>query len=412
MLQACSSNAEIAVKPPPEVPTAKVEVTVVFASDKDQSVTAVMHGWVLGIDGVPGATCARLVGGDLSPYDVMLERRAEMATMDPAAKLTSEKVEIGPALVYVEASGYQGDAEFAGCVPANVVQPLTAVTVTLGKARVYDCTDPQTADGSLCDDGKVCTAMERCKAGKCQGGAPRNCSHIANDCNAPSCNEELGCVANPRPDNTPCSDGLYCTDNDSCVGGKCLGTQRACPEVACQTSQGCSELTQDCAYQQAPGGSSCDDGLYCTTTDECTNYGQCQGTGTLDCSSLTTDCAHGECQEAQQGCVAVPDYEYSSCTDNSYCTTSDHCDGNGNCVGTPKDCSYMDQDCKKGNCDVNSGSCVTVNVAQGTQCNDGNSSTVNDQCNGNGVCVGTGPDAGVPDAGDSGTDAPGDAPIG
>jgi hypothetical protein len=399
-LAACSSNAEVTVQPPPEIPTAKVEITVQFGSDKDASIVATVHGWVLGFEPSAGATCSKLVGGDISPYDVLLERRAEMATMEPSDKLASDKVVLGEALVYVEASGFDGNAEFAGCVTATVAQPLTAVTVTLGKARVYDCKEPQTPEGALCDDGKVCTAGERCKAGVCGGGVKRTCSHLADQCNAASCDEALGCVRTPVPDNTTCDDTLMCTEGDACFAGKCTGKPRDCSTTlpACQVSLGCSELSGQCEYDQAPGGTECDDEDDCTENDVCTSYGTCQGS-TKDCSSLTTQCATGQCATGQ-GCVAVPKSEYSYCNDNSSCTSNDHCDGNGACVGTPKNCGYYDDQCNKGGCvDPGTGQCVKVPLAVGTPCTDFNSSTLNDQCNANGVCVGQLPDAGAPDTG-------------
>lgn len=415
LLQACSGDPEVTTPPPEVVPTAKVEVTVQFASDKDRSIVAVVHGWVLGADAAAAASCSRLVGGDLSPYDVLLERRAEMATMDANAMLSSEKVVLGEALVYVEASGYDGAAEFAGCVPANVVQPSTAVTVTLGKARVYDCTDAKTPDGVPCDDGKLCTVGERCKAGKCQGGTKRNCKHLADGCNAENCDEGLGCVAVPIADDTPCDDQLWCTEGDTCLQGKCLGTQRDCAAdlAPCRILVGCDESQDECVTDEAPTGTACDDGQYCTVEDACTSYGQCNGQA-RDCSSLTTNCGEGECDEATDACVLDPYPSYYNCNDGLACTTSDDCDGNGACVGVQKNCSAWNDQCNTGTCSEPSGACQKVPVAVGTPCSDGNSGTINDQCNAQGVCQGVAPDAGVPEAGpEGGIDAaPADATAG
>lgn len=408
MLQACSSNAEVAVAPPPEVPTTKVEVTAQFANAHDQSIVAVVHAWVLG-DPAGAASCARLVGGDLSPYDGMLEPMGEMATMDPVAKMTREKVPLGKALVYVEASDYLGAPEFAGCVPAEIVQPLTSVVVPLGKARIYDCADAKTEDGAPCDDALICTSGERCKKGKCQGGSPRNCSHLATDgCAAANCVEGTGCVATPLADNTPCNDNLQCTSADVCIGGKCLGTQKDCVTTAppCRVPIGCDEASGDCLYDNAPVDTDCDDGEFCTIDDKCTSYGACHSSTAYDCSALENQCQTAWCDETADQCATNPEYNGHSCNDNTACTTGDHCDGAGTCVGTPKNCAAYDDQCNKGACvDPSTGQCVKVPVAVGTPCNDFNPQTTSDQCNASGVCVGTIPDAGTPETGpDTGAD--------
>ncbi len=89
--------------------------------------------------------------------------------------------------------------------------------------------------------------------------------------------------------------------------------------------------------------SACDDGLYCTVDDMCIQ-GACVG-AERDCSGLDNQCQAGVCDEELDSCV--PDYtNYPLSTpceaDEDLCTV-DHCDGLGSCVKDyDVDCSYLD----------------------------------------------------------------------
>ncbi|MHC4696635.1 MAG: S8 family serine peptidase [Planctomycetota bacterium] len=60
------------------------------------------------------------------------------------------------------------------------------------------------------------------------------------------------------------------------VGIDCFDTAD-CAEIACQTAT-CTDY--ECIYSNVPQGTPCDDGLYCTATDECNGSGTCVGSGT------------------------------------------------------------------------------------------------------------------------------------
>ena len=86
---------------------------------------------------------------------------------------------------------------------------------------------------------------------------------------------EPDCTCSPEPEctvvteNADCDDSNVCTD-DSCVEGSCVNTNNT---------------------------ASCDDGLFCTTTDTCSG-GACVGSG--------DPCAAGEtCNDASEMCIAV-----------------------------------------------------------------------------------------------------------
>ncbi len=74
-----------------------------------------------------------------------------------------------------------------------------------------DC-DGQTDEGFLenCDDDDACNGTEKCAKGECVNGQPPNCDD-GQWCTADSCEAATGCVHEPAPENTTCSDGDACT---------------------------------------------------------------------------------------------------------------------------------------------------------------------------------------------------------
>jgi hypothetical protein len=370
-------------------PTAELSVAVTFPSPAAESTTASVHVWAVASKSEAATSCPALIGGELDPYDRSLERRADVAVEPAKLPATATQVPLGFALVYVEAVSFEGTVELAGCVPIDVVEPSTSATVALTKAGVFDCGDPATEDGAPCDDGKLCTLGEKCNGGQCKGGVVRSCSHLADGCNAGSCDEDLGCTSTPLPDNNPCDDGLYCTEGDLCKAGVCVGQPRNCSDSGnpCQIAAGCDESTNQCVYSVAPYGTSCDDGNFCTVNDYCNYSGTCVGSQ-RDCSQVTDQCNNPGCDEATDACVPVPKSTIYTCNDTLGCTTNDRCNGLGQCTGTLKSCAYLDDQCNTGTCQEPAGTCVKTPVTDGTACDDGDPGTTGDQCSA-GVCAGT-----------------------
>jgi hypothetical protein len=375
--------------PEPDPLKAGLVVEVTFPGDADKSASASVHAWAVVAKIEGSATCAALIGGALDPYDPSFERRADVATPPASLPAVAPEVLLGPVLVYVEAVDFAGVAKLAGCVPADVIQPSTTVTVTLSKAGVFDCTDPAAEEGSPCDDGTLCTVGEKCSGGSCKGGVARDCTYLADACNAESCDETLGCVAVNLPDTTPCEDGVFCTEGDVCTAGICSGQQKDCSIGAapCEVAVSCSESQQQCIYDDAPFGTLCDDGNYCTVNDACSSFGSCSGAA-RDCSPVADQCNTASCDETADQCVPVPKSTVFSCNDGVGCTTSDKCTGTGSCAGTAVSCVSQTDQCNTGMCQEPTGTCAKVPVTNGTVCNDGNPSTINDQCV-TGVCTGT-----------------------
>lgn len=244
------------------------------------------------------------------------------------------------------------------------------------------------ADGASCDDGDPCTINDTCLNAAC-AGVPKDCSGVADSCNAAVCNALTGaCEPVPSNEGGACDDGVACTNNDLCVAGACVGTV-------------------------IPEGGACDDGNPCTQTDLCT-ANVCGGSP-VDCSPFDGPCSVGNCSVLAGGCVAVPINEGFACDDGESCTTGDTCtagfcvgstladgttciDGTactsndqctgGVCDGVPVDCSFLNDQCIVGTCEPVSGFCTLEPTNEGGACNDFDPCTTNDLCVA-GACSGT-----------------------
>jgi hypothetical protein len=393
---ACSGDGEATDPDDAPLPTGAVSIEVTYPNATAASVTAVLHAWVLAErEGAEVSeeraefNCASLIGGSLDPYDLSLLRLADVATTEDVTSITAEHVAPGEALVYVETGGFDGLAEFAGCATTSVGGVSVSVPLELSRAKVFDCANPETEDGSPCDDGQLCTVGETCEGGVCGDAAVRDCGFAADGCNAGSCNEVEGCVIQPLANGTACDDGLFCTGSDACADGQCVGSSRDCTADAgsCQVAVGCDEQTNQCITAAAPFGTTCDDGLFCTVQDQCDSFGSCSGT-TRDCALEATQCETSfGCDESTDSCLTTPDTAGTVCDDGLFCTVNDVCDGLGACEGTARDCSAFALECEVASCDETLGICAVADAPAGTSCDDGSFCSDGDECNGSGACV-------------------------
>jgi len=214
------------------------------------------------------------------------------------------------------------------------------------------------------------------------GPCGMDCSTINTPaCTVAVCNtgQEIGplntCVVVPLPQGSSCDDGQFCTIDDICDNGTCVGgKQNTCglddsPCVAVI----CYEDTKSC------DGTPVNDGSECTPTDLCQVNGFCQIGECVgepkDCSfSPLSECNTLGCDAATGKCTGVPDPK----KDDQPCVlTGDLCAVNKTCKagqcqgGTPKDCSAIDSGCHVGQCNVDSGACDPVPAPIGTVCTEG-----------------------------------------
>ncbi|MEY3014725.1 MAG: hypothetical protein RIT45_3460, partial [Pseudomonadota bacterium] len=109
------------------------------------------------------------------------------------------------------------------------------------------------AAGGACSDGDGCTTGETCDGkGGCTGGQKKACDD-KNPCTVDSCNAFSGdCVFAPAEG--LCSDGQFCTVNDRCSNGSCVGDGREVSTLAGQASAGLLDGKGGAAKFNTPRG--------------------------------------------------------------------------------------------------------------------------------------------------------------
>jgi cysteine-rich repeat protein len=189
-----------------------------------------------------------------------------------------------------------------------------------------------------CDDEDFCTVQDHFVGIQCLGSA-RDCDD-GNPCTDDSCSSQQGAclhIAN----SAPCSDGRFCTTNDSCFSGLCGGDPYDCDDGDQCTSDACVEVVDSCSSLSV--ASSCDDGLFCTVSDVCSG-GSCTGI-VRDCAdqdAATTDSCNESSDECENGGPTI------DCGDGAT-DEPEQCD-DGDSTFQPGD--YCSSDCTLTRCGV------------------------------------------------------------
>jgi len=254
------------------------------------------------------------------------------------------------------------------------------------------CTNTNLQNDTPCDDGDGCTTDDACREGECSGTA-KDCSHLDGLCKRGDCFPDNGqCVQISADDGDDCDDGLYCTTGDQCLSGECVGTDRDCSDGDVCTADQCNETEDECQNPLDPGAgttegpvgdASCDNGV----DDDCDGHTDQDDSECVACTD-DGDCDDGNacttdtCAAGQ--CTYMDKQNGTACDDGQYCTENDAC-LSGSCTGQARDCSSLSDACNNGACSENQDICVAQPKANGTDCDDGLYCTVPDQCN-NGVC--------------------------
>lgn len=249
------------------------------------------------------------------------------------------------------------------CEPSTDPCRAQQCNPTTGECELMD-----QPNGTPCEDGLYCTEDDSCMAGVCTGGAPRDCTTLNGNCLVGSCNEDLKqCQPLAAPDGAACDDGESCTGGDTCTAGMCMpGTNLACP---CPHG-----LDSECA--DVDDGNKCNGVLW-----RCNASKMCEPADSpVVCPPAGTVCTRNVCDSYDGICKIETSLNYSPCEDGLFCSVADYCES-GECkMGLARDCSSIDDDCKVGVCDEASGSCITDNKPEGTLCElDGRGCTV-DEC--------------------------------
>jgi hypothetical protein len=189
----------------------------------------------------------------------------------------------------------------------------------------------------------------------------------------------------PNVDNGErCDDRLYCTEGETCSDGYCGGGRnRDCGHVIddCNVSACSEEL--GCYKEPSWNGFGCWNGDFCTIGDTCVD-GECQAGVSRDCSVADGVCRRGVCDEYLDVCVSQID-DTLSCEDGFYCTYLDVC-SLGTCSGLPVSCAVAANDCNLGECsELLLGACTQVAINEAGPCD---TNCMTDGTCASGVCVG------------------------
>jgi hypothetical protein len=198
-----------------------------------------------------------------------------------------------------------------------------------------------------------------------------------------------------------CDDGLFCTTDDLCQAGACLGTERECEDgIECNGVSVCLEEDEACS----PDENQCDDPPLCdVATDECV----------ADCEGCVVDgiCHAPGAAASQNPCwVCEPEVSTTRLTVAegqpcgsvaTECSAQDTCSAEGRCEpndlesGAPCGAAVLNECDAADACDGD-GRCVAGRAENGSSCEDGLLCTVSDQCQAS-TCLGGGPRSCGPD---------------
>ena len=212
-----------------------------------------------------------------------------------------------------------------------------------------------------------------------------------NSCTIDIC-DHRECSYTTLEDGSQCDDSNVGTINDVCVSGFCVGET---------DSDGDGYGNDDCddsKFDVNPGAPEiCDDGY----DNDCDQLVDGFDSDCFECTPGETDYCEiqvGVCEGSMKTCTEQGKWE--CCTESEYDFTGNYQKEETKCDGLDNDCDgevdegcqcSCNEDCDDYNvCTIDQcvdGSCVFSNVEDGTICDDGNSSTVNDVCS-VGVCVG------------------------
>jgi alpha-tubulin suppressor-like RCC1 family protein len=194
-------------------------------------------------------------------------------------------------------------------------------------------------DGASCDDDLYCTTDDVCEDGTCVGGKARDCG-TAMDCAMPLCDEASdACLSTTLADGSPCTNADLCMTLNACVSGTCSGTPKDCSfssgnddcnDAVCNPSNGL------CEPEPVPDGTACSDGADLCALDTSCQSGLCVGGTPKDCGHLSQGCTEGQCNASTGSCEALPLSVGDSCSDvpDAQCSVG-LCNASGSCESTP-----------------------------------------------------------------------------
>jgi cysteine-rich repeat protein len=145
-----------------------------------------------------------------------------------------------------------------------------------------ECDDGNTVEGDGCDNNCAFSCEVATQASDCNDSLPCTddlCDGGTHTCSHPTSGTSTLC----RPVAGRCDVEEYCNGTDTtCPADGFLASTVECRAAAgsCDVAENCTGSSAACpadAFQ--PSGTTCNDGLYCTSTDQCNGSGSCIGSG-------------------------------------------------------------------------------------------------------------------------------------
>lgn len=241
-------------------------------------------------------------------------------------------------------SGTGGDDQGPCGVDCSTIQTPSCTSAVCNTGQIVGplntCIVVPLPKGSPCDDGQFCTADDTCDEGVCVGGGTYDCGMKGSPCEAVVCYEDSkSCDVTPVNDGTECTPTDLCQVNGVCVLGECLGETKDCSfsplaecnQVTCDPATGKCVGVADPSKNDAPCVLT---GELCNTNKTC-KAGQCQGGVPKDCSALDAGCKLGTCNPDNGTCIPTPAPVGTVCTEGLHECDVGMCDLKGDCVGSP-----------------------------------------------------------------------------
>ena len=216
-----------------------------------------------------------------------------------------------------------------------------------------------------CDDGSFCNGAETCVANVCEAGTPP-CGDDGVGCTDDSCDDDLN-VCVHQPNDGLCDNGLWCDGAETCdaIADCQSGIAPNCDDGVFCTVDACDDVNDMCTH--TADDSFCDNGLYCDGAETCDPILDCQLGTPIDCTHLDNQCNVGVCDDGLDACVHQAAFEGVACDDGQFCSVGEVC-VNGICNNsTPLDCGDA-IDCTIDSCDETDDICV--HTTQDTLCDD------------------------------------------
>lgn len=273
-------------------------------------------------------------------------------------------------------------------------------------------TEVEASTGGPIDPTLITSGADDSSGGEipCSGNA--ECSLLDEACVVGVCAPNGVCTTAALDNGVQCDDGAWCTENDVCMGGSCVGTDRVCEGDGPCSLGACNEETDACEVVPDPAqvDMPCDDGDPCTHDGTCVDA-ECQP-GPDACADLDGDCQVGSCgamgcevtvmnegmpcdegntcaaSTCQVGSCVVMQVlnENAACDDGQWCTAYERCIA-GTCTPEVLDPCVGDQGCGAWACDDDLDACVVAAENEGGACDDGLSCTMGTTC-AMGACTG------------------------